>query len=348
MNKIVLEEIEKHIDKELIKKFSNSTVLITGATGLIGQTLAYSFLILAKEMNIHLILLGRSLAKLEKCYMDFVDSNISFIENDIRDQLDCSFEVDYIIHSASMTSSSDFINHPVDVIDTSYIGTRNMLELAKKKNVKSFIYLSSMEVYGFPTIEEPITETHSNNIDSMSIRSSYPESKRICEALCNSYHSQYNVPVKVLRLTQTFGPGILKQDNRFFGMLVRSIISNKDIVLKTKGKTRRNYLYTVDAVNAILTALYKGQNGEAYNVANESTYCSIYEMAQMATKVYENSSFKVTVNEDKSGKTGYAPDLFMALDSTKLRELGWKPFANINHMLYKTAVALEQDISDEQ
>ena len=115
----------------------------------------------------------------------------------------------------------------------------------------------------------------------MKVRTSYPESKRMCESLCTAYASQYSVPVKVLRLTQTFGPGVRYDDGRVFAEFARCAIERRNIVLHTDGATRRSYLYTADAVSAILTVLLKGIAGEAYNAANEATFCSIREMAQL-------------------------------------------------------------------
>ena len=118
----------------------------------------------------------------------------------------------------------------------------------------------------------------------MNVRSSYPESKRLCESLCSAYASEYGVPAKVVRLTQTFGVGVSYNDGRVFAEFARCAIEGRDIVLKTKGQTKRNYIDIDDAVNAIFTVLLKGVAGEAYNVANEDTYCSIYEMANMVAE----------------------------------------------------------------
>jgi nucleoside-diphosphate-sugar epimerase len=160
----------------------------------------------------------------------------------------------------------------------------------------------------------------------MSVRSSYPESKRMCENLCTSYFSEYGVPVKVVRLTQTFGEGVDYNDGRVFAEFARCAIENKDIVLKTKGETKKNYLYVYDAVSAIITVLFNGENGNAYNAANEETYCSIYEMAQMVAEKCGNKSIKVVIEEkDDILKFGYAPTLKMNLSTEKLKNLGWKP-----------------------
>ena len=155
----------------------------------------------------------------------------------------------------------------------------------------------------------------------------------MCENLCVSYMKEYGIPVKIIRLTQTFGPGVTYDDGRVFAEFARCAIEQRNIVLKTKGETKRNYLYTADAVSAIFTVLLKGKSGEAYNAANEETYCSIYEMAQMVANMCGNEQISVEIEEkDSVEKLGYAPTLKMNLDTSKLRAIGWKPGTKLEEM----------------
>ena len=295
---------------------------ITGATGLIGSSIVKSLL----SMNVKIIAHVRSIEKARSIFGDFVDKFVDFYVGDIKDKIEFDGHIDYIIHAASQTSSKAFIDEPVETIMTSVEGTRNVLEFAKEKKVKSMIYLSSMEVYGTPETDEKIKEDHGTNLDTMNVRSSYSESKRLCEALCTAYYKEYDVPVKIIRLTQTFGPGVSYNDPRVFAEFARCAIENKEIVLKTKGDTKRSYLDIEDAVIAILTVLIHGENGEAYNAANENTYCSIYELANL----FSNN---VKIELEDINKFGYAPTLHMNLDTTKLRDLGWEPYYNLDKMI---------------
>ena len=166
----------------------------------------------------------------------------------------------------------------------------------------------------------------------MSVRSCYPEVKRLCENMCAGYVSQYGVPAKIIRLTQTFGEGVKYDDKRVFAEFARCAVEGRDIVLKTKGETRRNYLYTDDAAEAILTVLDKGVAGEAYNAANEDTYCSIREMAELVAGKCSGGKIKVRIEETDSTKLGYAPTLHMNLDTGKLQALGWHPTIGLEEM----------------
>lgn len=302
------------------------TIFITGATGLIGQALVKEAL--AKKMKV--IASVRNIDKAKKIFD--MDSSIEFIESDIINLSLENRNVDYVIHAAANTSSIAFVNDPIGIINENYQGALKTLEFAKLNHVKKYIYLSSMEVYGYPHTDEKVTETYSTNLDMMNVRSSYPESKRVCEILCRSYMSQYDVPISVVRLTQTIGTGIKYDDNRVFAQFARSVVEEKDIILHTKGETKRSYLYLGDAVSAIYTVLEKGVAGEAYNATNEETYCSIYEMANLVANDCADGRIKVLIEENKSNYYGYAPTLKMNLSAEKLRNLGWKPHVGLKEM----------------
>ena len=302
-------------------------ILVSGATGLIGQTIV-KFLLRENE---HVIALVRNIERAESI-LGKANRNLDYMIGDICDIEPKNINVDYIIHGASQTSSKAFVDEPIETITTALLGTKNMLEFARINNVKGFVYLSSMEVYGSPLNDLKIDEKHETNLDTMKVRSCYPESKRMCESLCASYSSEFGVPAKVVRLTQTFGPGVKYNDGRVFAEFARCAIERRNIILKTKGETKRSYLYTEDAVNAILTVLYNGTPGEAYNAANEDTYCSIFEMAKMVADRFGYNSIEFLINETDIEKFGYAPVLHMNLDTTKLCNLGWKAKFNLESM----------------
>ena len=317
-------------------KLENKTVLITGATGLIGYyfTSALLYRNLKFNSNINVIALVRDIDKAYSMFSEQmrVDCGISFVVGEIENLPDIEEDIDYIVHGASPTASNFFVEQPVETIKIAVKGTINMLELAKDKKVKGFAYLSSMEVYGAPHTEDLISEVYGTTVYTMSVRSCYPEAKRMCESLCASYASEYGVPANVIRLAQTFGPGVPVNDNRVFAEFARCALQNKDIVLQTAGTSKRCYLYNADAVTAILSVLLCNKYSEAFNAANSKTYCSIVEMANMVAKELGEVKIKVRVPTDGKHEQKFSPPHLLKLDSSKLEAMGWKATRNLKEM----------------
>lgn len=303
--------------------FEGKTVLITGASGLIGRGLVKSLVSHSGKNAINVFALVRNEEKARKIFSGLPQENLRYTVTDVCELKAENIGVDYVIHAASKTASKDFVKSPAEVLLSSVKGTEKVLDFARVNNVKGLVYLSSMEVYGAPSTDEKITENRSTDINTMKARSSYPEGKRACECLCAAYAAEYGVPAKVVRLTQTFGEGVDYNDGRLFAELARCVIEGRNIVLKTKGETKRNYIDVDDAVEAIFSVLLYGASGEAYNAANEDTYCSVYDMACSVARTFGNGKTEVVIAEEDISKFGYAPTLKMNLSARKLKNLGW-------------------------
>ena len=172
--------------------------------------------------------------------------------------------------------------------------------------------------------EIALDERTLGKIDLERTRSCYPESKRMCEMICTSYAEEYGVPAMSIRLAQTFGPGVDPGDRRVFAMMTRNAIAGEDIVLATKGTSRHPYLYTAQAVTAILTVLLSGGPGETYNAANPATYCSIFEMGEMVAEKIAGGKISVRVDENGDASRYPAPS-FLNMDISRISRLGWRP-----------------------
>ena len=193
-------------------KLGGCSVLVTGATGLIGSLLVRALACRNRLFNqdIRIKALARNREKAEREFESLVDRpGFEIVKGDVTAPIEGAGDVDYVIHTASATSSKYFVTNPVETIATAIDGTRNVLELARRSKVKGFLYLSSLEVYGVPAEGHvKMQESEAGYIDSMKVRSCYSEGKRMVECLCASYASEYGVPVKVVRLSQTFGAGV--------------------------------------------------------------------------------------------------------------------------------------------
>jgi nucleoside-diphosphate-sugar epimerase len=321
MNEIQITDIKEFAQTfPLAKDFAGSKFMITGATGLIGSTLVRCLLTLDKSISITIPVRNRekAIAMYEKNAL-----RLNIVECDLMEycmSLDEKF--DYIIHCASPTAGKYMNKHPVETYELAVETTRTLLKYARMNIIKGMVYVSSLEYYGQNLDDQIITEDFQGYIDATNARSSYPMGKRAAEYLCAAYAQEYDVPAKIARLTQTFGAGVAADDNRVFAQFARSVTSGTDIILHTTGESAKPYCYTTDCASAILFILFKGANGEAYNVANQDTYISIRSMAEFLRDNF-NPNIKVAVEEHP--ELGYAPVTKLHLSSEKLMGLGWKP-----------------------
>ncbi|WP_303816606.1 NAD(P)-dependent oxidoreductase [Acidaminococcus timonensis] len=351
-NKIFQEDMENIAQASYIRweKLMHKTLFITGATGLIGFNLisALAYISLYKEIPLQMIALVRNEEQAKERFREILAAGapLKFVVGDLENIPPVAEHIDYIIHGGSPTASRYFAEHPVETITINLKSATHLLELARKNRSDGFLFLSSMEVYGGIHCREKVNEKHASFVDTMVPRSSYPEVKRMVESLCACYADEYGVPAKSIRLTQTFGAGIRKGDNRVFAQFAHSAMQHEDIIMFTKGGTERDYLYTADAVSAILTVLLNGTSGEAYNAANEQTYCSIKKMAETVAnldiiKEKYNGPVSVVIDESKNNGKIYPPELYMDLDTRKIQQLGWKATVNLEDM-FTRMISMEE------
>lgn len=334
MDNILLRDLQLISSADFIpwEQLKNKTVFVTGATGLIGFNLVSGLLYAneIKKLGLTVLALVRNEERARQRFSDFMDCNaLKFIVGNVENLPQIS-GVDYIVHGASQTASKAFVEQPVETIMTALCGTHNVLELAKSYRVKGMVYLSSMEVYGHPEKGHKVTEEDIGTMSPLDVRNSYPISKLQCESLCHSYACEYGLNITIARLTQTFGAGTNDSDSRVFAYFGKCAKSGQSIVLKTKGETERSYLYTVDAVTAILMLLLKGKGGHAYNLADEKSYCSISQMAERIASKYD-INVKYDIQDEKSN--GYPATIYMDLDTSKLLSLGWETIVNLFEIL---------------
>lgn len=304
--------------KDLFFPLAGTRILITGATGLLGSMLIKTLKAADRSDSLGIQIIGqcRSREKAE-----------AVLGNDAKEiKLVSSYDepCDWIIHTVSPTKSMYFLKNPVETIKASVGSTMEILETATRNKAR-MVYLSSMEQYGVPYKPgENMTEDKVGVIDHLNIRSSYSESKRLCECLCVSYCSEYGTDVKIARLAQTFGTGADFSDNRMPMQFARSAVEKRDIVLRTEGKSVSNFVYITDAITGILTILVKGMSGQAYNVCNDKETRSVREIAELVANEISEGEIKVCVDIPKTNM-GFAPDVSMYLNSDRLRKLGWEP-----------------------
>ena len=324
----VLEEDFRSVNPQLLNAVADRTIAISGATGFIGSLLA-RYLLWANDyygIGVKLVLCSRSPNRLETTLPGVSRSkNIRFIPADFTrpcEPLEARF--DFLVHTAAITQSSLMRQCPADVLRVGLTGIMWALDSARQYDAR-VLNLSSMEAVGTIAESTVIDEERLGQIDLGSIRSCYPESKRVGELACLCWSSQYGIDALTARLAQTFGAGVNPNDGRVFMQFARSSIYNQPIVLHTDGMGEGNYVYSSDALAAILTLLAKGKAGETYNVANEACHTTIRDMAEMVASRFGGVNCKVVFDIRNPNQTGYAAPTHMILSSAKLQSLGWKP-----------------------
>lgn len=346
MNNILKEDIQLFASRfALATELEGKTIAVTGSTGLLGACMVHCLLALKAQrgVNLHVVAIARNMEKAVRLFEEEREE-LSYYQYDFSSTgpFQPKRKVDYLFHFAAPTASKDFVEKPVETMNTVYMGMQNILNYAEQTKLESLVLASTLEVYGTITDDStPLTEDKQGYLDPMATRSSYPLAKRAAEALCHNYAVEKQVKVKVARLAQTFGAGVSKQDNRVFAQFARSVIHNEDIILHTTGELSRCYCYTTDAISAMLYILLKGEDGTAYNVANGATYISIRQMAELVADTFNPDHVHVVI-EIQEG-LGYSPTTKLLLDTQRIQSLGWTPYYNMKDMFGRLIASMKEE-----
>ena len=343
---IVCEDLQKILAAPLPwEKLFSRTVLITGANGFIPAYMLETLLYLNETQgaDVHVIALVRNHEKSMRRLGHLSGrKDVTFVVQDVRDPYSGPGAADFVIHAASQASPKFYGTDPVGTFETNVLGTRRMLEISKNSGSEGFLYFSSGEVYGRidnPSI--PVKETDYGYLDPLSVRSCYAEGKRAGETLCICWHAQFGIPVKIVRLSHTYGPGMELDDGRVFADFVADMVARRDIVMKSDGSTRRPFCYLADATVAFFTVLLKGATGEAYNVGSDIE-CSILDLAETIVRLFPERCCRVQ-RQERRPDDPYIPSPVSGghFDLSKIRSLGWRPTTSIEEGFWRTVKSYE-------
>lgn len=323
-----LQNIIHDIRKEA-KDLEGRTLLISGGAGFLGSYIIATIYELnrskfakpAKIISIDNFITGRK----RRILAEIKDKNFTFIEADVTKPFSIRDKIDYIIHAAGLASPVYYQKYPIETIESAIFGAKNLLELARKKRVRSFLYFSSSEIYGDPDPNFiPTPETYRGNVSSIGPRSCYDESKRLGETLCMTYHTLFDIPVKVVRPFNVYGPGMLPDDYRVVPMFITSALKKKPLPVHDKGNQTRTFCYISDAVAGFFKVLLSKDNGEVYNVGSDENEINMMGLAQIVASLFKHKvsihSIEYPKHYPQEEPRRRCPDL------TKIRtKLGYKP-----------------------
>ena len=282
---------------EFYDKLERKTILIAGGKGFLGtyftNVLKQINEFLSKKMKI--IVIDNLITAKDK--ENNTNSNVTLIEQDISESFDFQGKLDYIIHAASIASPPTYRKFPIKTVDVNYQGTKNLLEIAKRKKIKSMLLLSSSEIYGDPEII-PTPESYLGRVSCIGPRACYDESKRLAETISILYFQQYQVPVKIARPFNVYGPYLNLDDGRIIPDFMSNAMKNSEIVIHSDGMPTRSFCYASDAINAFFKLLFSDHNGIAFNVGNDEEI-SVKDVADMIQKIMEKPiSIKMIKSND--------------------------------------------------
>lgn len=351
MTEIVKSDIEKIAASDLKwEKFSGKTLLITGATGFIGSFIIHALMLRRRQgLEVKILAAVRNAERARAAYGEYeAEGGLEFIVQDVCSPLPTDKKADYIIHCASNAAPREYSLYPVETMKTNFYGTLNLLDYAKAVEAESFLYVSTIEVYGTTHGIDSIDENTYGEIDALKVRSCYPLSKKSCETLTVSYADEYGLNVKIGRLSYIFGPGMKQGDSKIVAVFPKCIADGKDIVMKSKGQQLRSYTYITDAITGLLTVLLEGEKGGAYNIASKLCITTIAGIAHTLTEAYPEKGLRVVFDlPDDSEAKGFSLIENAVLSSEKLEALGWQSETDLVTGL-KNVVAEQEEINRKE
>lgn len=320
------------------EELNGKTILVAGATGLIGTCMIYAIVYRNKKYNsnIKVVALARNKELLEEKFSEF--KNVESISADICKEINYEGIVDYIVHAACDVAKRTHEKYPVQAMDVFTEGTSNICKLAVKKNSK-VILLSSVAIYGRSKTKVPFDEESIGYIDLSNSAYSYCEGKRTSEMICSCYSKQYDMNFSILRLEKAYGPTMNLWDRSILPYFIMMASSGEKITLKSDGKQEYNYVYVTDVVTAIFFMILKGER-KAYNCGlseNEKVQC-FGDIVRHVTEVNDVGLVFASQNANKSDNPGAD---FSAMYSDLLIDMGWKKKTMMEQGIKKTSDILK-------
>jgi len=298
-------------------------VLITGGAGFIGSHLCDHFLARGDSVICMDNLLTGSVSNIAHIH----DARFTFIQYDVTNFIYVDGPLDGVLHFASPASPIDYLRLPIHTLKVGALGTHKALGLALAKRAR-FLLASTSEVYGDPLVH-PQKEDYWGNVNPTGVRGVYDEAKRFAEALTMAYHRYHGVDAKIVRIFNTFGPRMRRDDGRAVPVFINQALRGEPLTVFGDGSQTRSFGYVSDLVAGI-DALLRSELNEPVNLGNPQEM-TVLEMARLICALTESKSeivFRALPEDDPKVRQ---PSIALAQE-----KLGWSPQVDVRQALERT------------
>lgn len=300
-------------------------IIITGGAGFIGSNLCHR---LINEGNKVICIDNLFTGNIDNIKDLLENPMFSFIEHDIINPIQIKGEINQIYHLACPASPPKYQLHPIYTSKINFLGTLNMLELAKNKNA-TILLTSTSEVYGEPTIS-PQDEEYRGNVNCIGKRSCYDEGKRIAETLMMDYHNYYNVDIRIVRIFNTYGPRMDINDGRVVTNFINQALKNEPITLYGTGEQTRSFCYIDDQLDGLIS-LMNSNYTQPINIGNDYEI-TVKKLADIVLElIQKNNSLIIYKPLPSDDPTNRRPNITRAKNI-----LNWTPKHDLRTGLLKT------------
>ena len=256
------------------------------------------------------------------------DPAFSLLERDVSRPFDVEGRVDAVLHFASPASPPDYLARPIETLQVGSLGTQQTLELARRNGAR-YLLASTSEVYGDPLVH-PQPETYWGNVNPVGPRSVYDEAKRFAEAMATAYRRTHGTDVKIVRIFNTYGPGLRPGDGRAVPNFIAQALRGEPLTIYGDGSQTRSFCYVDDEVRGLLGLLLSEWAGGPVNIGNPEEH-TIVELARTVVELTGSCSELVFQPLPADDPVRRCPDVTLAT-----RELGWKPEVTLTDGLRRT------------
>lgn len=278
-----LDDLREAADDPRLAALDGRSVLVTGATGLIGSALADVLLCRNAELggSVRLTFAGRNRGHVKERSLRWGSEAFSFESYDALAAFEPADRHDYVVHCAANAHPGAYAKEPVETAWGIAYGAREMLEALRRRGSGRLLLISSSEVYDTRPGTGLYGEGDYAYVDATSPRTRHPSAKRLAETLCAAYSTEYGIDVVMARSGHVYGPQITPADTRAHASFAREAAAGRDIVMKSEGNQLRSYTYSLDCATVLLAVLLRGERGQAYNISNPDSIVTIRQLAEV-------------------------------------------------------------------